>query len=182
MTFFLKTAGALVFMLFVGAESAERGQPGLDIDRPSSSFPVEIADMLSVPFGGECHDCTQCSDDPIRHEAAEAGRFVFTSAGSHGLHECSGALSLGDCSSGHVHDPWQCPPNELGEGDSLSMIEVMQLLVEAQPEELKALLDRHRKYVSFNQGRSAIQVFGCEGGVIAHLPLSDFAARSLSGL
>jgi hypothetical protein len=155
--------------------------------QPSSSVPLGRA-LLSVPFSfhrgrpGACVDCSACAGGHRTYEGDTLSIYQpgFDAEETGGVHDCQ----LGTCLGFHE---WDCTPTQHEDEEQEE-----QLLETLGSEELEALrvamivgdmptiveLAAHPR-VELVAERGAIQLLGCRGDVVAHLPLTPEVTRSL---
>ena len=123
----------------------------------------------SRTFAVACPDkCQDIGSQGASHKFAETGA----------NYKCEPNFCHDDPSSGTCeayHDV--CSISSLEAKRDVALIEV----VVARDDELgvKTLLETYGDAVQYNKRRHAVQVFGCDGSVIAHLPVSVATAASL---
>jgi hypothetical protein len=118
--------------------------------------------LLDTPFGrvGDCtYQCRKCGgEDEEKHDIVVGTK---SNAQSSHLETCN----PGTCAA-HACDADQLPSGGLG----ALWFEVR----EAQDgSRLRELLREHREVAYYNPARDAVQVRGCNGSVMASIPLSD---------
>lgn len=150
--------------------------PGLT--RPSASAPSTASAedtrlVLSAPItsADACLYCSSCT--------SEAGHKA-TGAPAQGnawgiMHQhCS---VVGTCQGGHFHYPTTC------DGFSFSPSELTEMwyAVLDGEQDFDAIFGRYDGRLHVNAERKALQVLGCSGTVVAHIPLTDDQLTLLLG-
>lgn len=167
--------------------AAETTPPTLQLEADAaeaSAFAPEVAVLMGVPFSGGCHGCRECNEDPPRHETWEDsdGDWTVDSQAHDEIHKCSGSYSLYACKDAHSQD---CSLSlALGSvsgegGEVVALHDLLNLMVASGPAGLDSFVQEHPGFLRINQARQALQVYGCSGDLIAHLPLSPESVLSV---
>jgi hypothetical protein len=142
------------------------GATVITIASPSSAVNAEL---FSLPATDECLSCSTCQNTS-QHTApgpVDTGN-AFGIAHSH----CS---AIGDCSFGHFHDAQTCS------GFALKTLPALwKDIAAADGDKLRQVISGYGAVVSYNTQRQAVQVLGCSGVVIAHIPLSQHQIAALA--
>jgi hypothetical protein len=67
-----------------------------------------------------------------------------------------------------------------GSGPDADPGEVWTAFVDAEPDELPDLLERHPDVIRYNSDRRAIQVVGCDQQVVVHVPVTEAQLQALT--
>ena len=116
--------------------------------------------LLDLPFTGTTgcdYQCRPCGEENDGHDIVQG---VLRNATAPHLENCS----PGNCSS-HVCGVEVAQTEEIEE--------LWFAVREAQGEHLRELLAKHEEIAYYNDERDAVQVRGCNGTVLASIPLSD---------
>lgn len=146
---------------------------GLALLPQRSAVTARELDVLSTPIaeGNDCIDCSEiCSSG--YHDAWDNGYDEwFRNGGAHSLDD---RCKSGSCDT--KHGPYPCGIEGL-----MSSVELESLRISMAQGDVVAiskLMMRHRQ-ISLNVSRSAIQVAGCRGAIIAHIPVAGGTVADL---
>lgn len=161
----LVTAAAIVVlgsvMLAAAPDAAARG---------ADAVLTELGWVLRGPCGFECYQCS------IEDEHAV---FEFYMGDAASFHEES-CPQPGDCTE---HDNG-CTQTMLPEDVRRPTVEQVRsfyaALEAAQGDALRRFVDHNDDLVSYNSDRQSLQIKGCDGELVANLPLTFQQARALS--
>jgi hypothetical protein len=141
---------------------------------PHSLLASDLPAVLAVPFDDDCQVCNQDCGGPFMHATDTQPEGQWVAIGSHPAeHDCVGPNASGDCSWDHEKscgvaflDSPARPARTLGAPAFLDH------LMKAVPTDFAALVTSNPERVRYNVGRRAVQIFGCGGRLIAHIPLT----------
>lgn len=161
-------ASAVGLLLITGLTGGNLHSRTEAVSADAVTFAREIADLIAIPFEASCHDCVTCSEDPVRHETTPdtTAKWEVFSQAHQAIHGCSGSYSLHDCGSAHTQT---CGQPEFQGGGTVALHELLNEMLEAAPEKLAAMIEAYPSVLVLNRERSALQVYGCTGELIAHL-------------
>lgn len=130
--------------------------------------------MRTAPFlGAICQDCGDCA---LGKHWAERNWLdgVHQPADAHTTtdHDCESVQGHGSCDDYH---PETCSPDFLADTglEGSSVRGLVEIALSSTPEGLESLVERAPQALAINRDRSALQVFGCQGDVVLHLPLAS---------
>lgn len=162
---------------------------GVESDGARSADALEVWAIPAVAdgavidaFRAECSDCTACNEaeEPQRHETLEEGPYERVTTEHPTFHNCTGVNSLGPCSVDHVVTVACNIHLTSDDGTPVMAHDILNQVVAANAEQVVELIDRYPEVLKLNSTRSAIQARGCNGEIIAHLPLTRAAAAVLN--
>ena len=160
-------------------------RPGLSSDRTIKLIGSESAGFkLAAPLpsawaASECRGCDFCRGGrPNQHLLFDAGRRTHTPGAEDHVGEC---WSSGPCDQWHPDNPEQCGESFAQAGPDLTNL--WHGLVNGMPSyQLARVIRKRPEVIELNSARQAIQVVGCEGQIVAHLPISSDDVRALQML
>ncbi len=135
--------------------------------------------MLTAPFGViQCGLCDACVLVP---GTAEVGHTTARSEeglrklGPDGPHpdECE----VDSCNTAHPY-VIECFPS-LALETAPTLPELWSALVQADESELKQVITDNEMFVHYNSARRALQILGCDGSIVAHMPLTSDQVHAL---
>lgn len=137
---------------------------------------VAANDLRSTPFGdSNCQICDVCAGDNAHVAQINAQGLRGGNA-----HPCTANLNAG-CDSGHPFQGGSCNDPVQPEGlNDLALAAAWQAAVSADLRDLPSVLARSNTNWQYNKERHAVQWPGCNGTIIANLPLSEDQARAVA--
>jgi hypothetical protein len=136
----------------------------------NSTQAAPTLDLMATPFAAVCVDCAGCwSEGDVGHKAPDGdGTSIYDrGTGSH-----TTCYTTGTCSQRHPITYPNCGGTNNGEDLVATLEEIRQVILAGDQAAAVAAArsadERHFRYV---EARNAIQVAGCDGNLIAHLPL-----------
>lgn len=156
-----------VLVLITGFSSlAGTHSSGLNIRQSSSDLPLDRSDCLY---------CGACENESMHDVLGDVE--TGNSTGSGHAH-CS---AIGSCQSGHANHSWIGPGGCSGGLAHSEDMNTLRLAATAgNTDSIRAIRDRYPDSVFLNTNRRAIQVIGCDGGVVAQLVLERDVFEAVS--
>jgi hypothetical protein len=166
----------VVLMLVAVVPATNTGLETFAIAAPTSA--VVLPASVSVPISVGEDDCALLCDDgptgcqPSEHDAYEAEESDPEWWRAGGKHPAPPNHCFGDSCDEKHGGCTTIPP--------LAFEQLRSAIQGVDTRGMGAVLAAHADHVLFNQERSAIQVLGCSGATVVHIPLPERVAASFS--
>jgi hypothetical protein len=159
--------------------------PWAALESPGSgtAVPPTVDDPQVAILDTEFADCMHCVEDLF---PPDTGRTAHWWVGTTGCGGGNNLLDTGggcrECTSEHCGEPsvphWgSCPSKKCGGEDPETLVNLLTSGDYAQL--VEAVATRPHIY-AFDKDRSALQMFGCDGGVIAHITVEPTVAHAFA--
>ncbi len=145
------------------------------------SIEPSALDQWIAPIDEWCHDCDDlCSmDEWQRHETQfnPQGDWSVPEPSPHTrFHGCTGATSQGECEDFHVTGCTAMLATLPGaDGVEADLRAFVNNLLHESFDVVKGIVALNPDHLRFDRERHALQIVGCEGSIVAHIPISPLA-------